>query len=88
MCLLLSGAVLLPAKEIELGVGIFDPTSSTNPYPRTPVPSIDLSDGILTFQQNHSIYTLVILDEEEVVVYSVAVPSTLTTVTLPSWLSG
>jgi len=87
--LLLMGAMNYTlATPVDMTVGYFDPIGTAPSLPRTPIPSIDLSNGVLTFQQNHPVYTLEILDEDGELAYTVTVPSATTTVVLPSWLSG
>ena len=87
---MLMGTIFSLAAPIDLDVSIDDYTPASPGGNRGPdfIPSIDLSNGVLTFQQNHPVYTLELLDEDGVVVYSVAVPSNQTTIILPSWLSG
>ena len=75
--------------EIDLTVGIDDPTPFIPGQGKNPieVPSI-MQDGYeIIFQSQHPFYTLCIV-EDDVVVYSVPVPSTTTTVNLPTWLEG
>lgn len=43
---------------------------------------------MVTFKASHAPYTLCIVDEDNLVVYSVSVPTTVTIVTLPVWLNG
>ena len=86
--LLASGLNYALAAPVNLTVGFSDHTGTAPAHPRTPVPSVDLNGYALTFQQDHPIYMLDILDENGIVIYSVVVPSTQATVTLPSWLSG
>lgn len=76
------------ATPVDFSVNFSDHTGTAPAHPRTPVPSVDFNNGILTFQQDHTDYVLNILDEDGVVVYTIAVPTNLTIVTLPSWLSG
>lgn len=87
--LLLAGGINYTlATPVDLSVSISDHTGTAPGHPKTSIPSIDLTDGVLTFHSNHADFALQILDEDGVVVYSVAVPSTQTTVVLPSWLNG
>ncbi|MBP5339366.1 MAG: hypothetical protein J6Z14_08730 [Prevotella sp.] len=86
----LYGGVKLSAKPVPLTVGIDDPTGTMPDYPKTPnfIPFIDQNGLVITFEANHSDYMLQLLDEDGEAVYTTYVPSTLTTVTLPSSLSG
>ena len=92
--LLLLGVVRLGARptanetNIQFQVYHFEPTGAHGNLPRTPIPNVNLSDYALTFLESHADFALQVLDENGVVVYSTAVPSTQTTVILPSWLSG
>ena len=71
-------------------VGYVDPTSLSNTHPRNPndPPVVYLEDYTLTFEVDHPEYVLYIKDEDEVVVYSTVVSTTVTEVVLPSYLSG
>ena len=86
----LYGGVKLSAKPVPLTVGIDDPTGTMPDYPKTPnfIPFIDQNGLVLTFEANNSNFTLQLLDEDGNLVFTTYVPSTLTTVTLPSTLSG
>ena len=88
--LLLGATPSITAKVIDLNSGIIDPHSSDPGGNREPtnIPNVDLTNDVLTFQASHADFALQVLDENGVVVYSTAVPSTQTTVILPSWLSG
>ena len=77
-------AVRLAAKPIVFIVGIDDTTGTMPDYSRIPpVPVVDLTDNVLTFLPDHDDYTVSIVDEEGNEVYSVFVPSSVITVTLP-----
>ncbi|MBP5339124.1 MAG: hypothetical protein J6Z14_07465 [Prevotella sp.] len=86
----LYGGVKLSAKPVPLTVGIDDPTGTMPDYPKTPnfIPFIDQNGLVLTFEANHSNFTLQLLDEYGNLEFTTYIPSTLTTVTLPSTLSG
>ena len=88
--LLATCAVNLPAAKVELGVGEIDPTSSWPGSSKTPVfiPSIDLEGHVIAFETGHADFTLSIIDENDNIVYSVYVPSSVTIVNLPTTLSG
>ncbi|MBR2236646.1 MAG: hypothetical protein IJ887_02050 [Prevotella sp.] len=76
--------------RVILTQGYFDPKPTTKPVPKSPeiIPEIDLDDNVLTFDVGHEDYTLCIVDMNEDIVYTVYVPSCLTTVNLPATLSG
>lgn len=61
-----------------------------NHMPRTPIdpPTVYLEDYTLTFETDHPEYVLYIKDEDDAVVYSTVVSTTVTEVVLPSYLSG
>ena len=67
-----------------------DPTDLFNNHPRTPIdpPTVYLEDYTLTFEADHPEYILYIKDEDDAVVYSTVVSTTVTEVVLPSYLSG
>lgn len=75
---------------IQLEVRIIDPTAGNDPFHRGSeyVPSVIQDDYEIRFLEIHPYYTLCIVDEDDEVVYSVAVWSFTTSVVLPSWLSG
>ena len=52
------------------------------------IPSVSLDDYSLIFNTPCDGYTLRLLDEDGVVVYSVVIPTCTTSIVLPSWLSG
>lgn len=53
-----------------------------------PIPSISLDDYSLIFNTPCDGYTLRLLDEDGVVVYSIVIPTDTTSLVLPSTLSG
>ena len=61
-----------------------------NHMPRNPIdpPTVYLEDYTLTFEADHPEYVLYIKDEDDAVVYSTVVSTTVTEVVLPSYLSG
>lgn len=73
---------------VPLQVGIIDPTSTENPYPKTPilVPTVDLDGYTLTFDTSCLGNTVQIV-QDEIVVYSEVVTSVLQ-IALPFSLSG
>ena len=88
--LLMGGVISSLAIPINLSVQIDDHTPTCPSVPKSPilVPIVDLTAGIVTFQEGHADYTLEILDEDGLVVYSANVPTAVTNVVLPTWLSG
>ena len=95
--LMLLAMFLLPSERmmatpivVPLEVGYIDPSDNQeNPNKNPPfVPSVIQDDYEIRFLEIHPYYTLCIVDEDDEVVYSVAVWSFTTSVVLPSWLSG
>ncbi len=76
--------------RIHLEVRYFDPSMTSNQDPRGPIdpPLVYLEDYTLTFEVDHPEYVLYIKDEDDAVVYSTVVSTTVTEVVLPSYLSG
>lgn len=75
---------------IQLQIGFDDPTNGEEPLPKTlpAIPAVMQNDYEIRFLEVHPYYTLCIVDEDDEVVYSVAVWSFTTSIVLPSWLSG
>ena len=88
MAMLPFSSVCVNATPVQMTSQVIDPTNEQDGPKRTPIPDVDLTDEVLTFQASHADFALQVLDENGVVVYSTAVPSTQTTVILPSWLNG
>lgn len=59
-------------------------------HPKSPIdpPTVYLEDYTLAFEADHPEYVLYIKDEDDAVVYSTVVSTTVTEVVLPSYLSG
>ena len=76
--------------EIDLEVGIYDPTGTHEPFKKGPilVPSVFLDGHTLYFATSCDGCTLRLLDENDVVVYSTVIPTGTTSLVLPSYLSG
>ena len=76
--------------EIDLTVGIFDPTTGNNDSPRGPVlpPSVSIDGHTLYTQYVPFDATLQILDSSGAVVYSTFVPAFTPSVILPASLTG
>lgn len=87
---LLLGGVKLSAQNIIFDVQIIDPTPSMPGSSKTPteLPVVNQDGSLLTFKPGHDDYTLCLLDEDGFTTYSVCVPTSVTTVTLPTWLTG
>ena len=75
---------------IDLSTEVIDPEHGQGIRPMAPMqpPTIYLEDYTLLFGSNHPEYVLNIKDEDDDVVFSTTVYSTLTQVVLPSTLSG
>ena len=76
--------------EIDLTVGIYDPTAGNNDVPRGPVlpPSVSIDSHTLYTQYVPFDVTLQVLDSDGVVVYSTFVSAYTPSVILPASLSG
>lgn len=87
--ILFAGANLF-AEPVTMTVGIYDHSGTMPSVPKAPphVPYVDLNGHSITFADGHEDYSLSIIDEYDNIVYSVIVPSALTTLMLPSTLSG
>ncbi len=88
--LLITGGAKVFSAPVDLSVGFVDPKPLMPGSSKSPIliPGIDLTDGIITFQESHPDYTLSLIDEDGDVVFQTVVPTAVTTVTLPSSLSG
>ena len=79
------------ADPIDVLVGIIDdkPLSSIPTKGPLLVPNLDITNRELTFQDGNSRdYTLVLLDEDGVVVWQTVVPAATSTVVIPATLTG
>ncbi len=78
------------ADGVELNVTWDDPTNLGNPVPKTPVqiPEVSLDDHTLYFFTPCDGYTLNLVDENDVVVYTIVIPAGTTSWILPATLSG
>lgn len=83
---------LVPVQtQIHFVVNYEEPVVGGNPFPKSdPIqpPYVTQNDNVLTFDANHADYVLTLLDEDGEEVYTTVVPSILTTVVLPSTLTG
>ena len=88
--LLLGGIASAIPVQINLSVEINEPLPGSPGHGKGPtfIPSVIQDDYEIRFLEIHPYYTLCIVDEDDEVVYSVAVWSFTTSVVLPSWLSG
>ena len=78
------------AGNVELNVTWDDPTNIGYPIPKSPVlvPEVSLDGHTLYFFTPCDGYTLNIVDENDVVVYSIVIPVGTTSWVLPATLSG
>ena len=76
--------------NIPLHAGYEDPNYGLDGHQKgsVPIPSISLDDYSLIFNTPCDGYTLRLLDEDGVVVYSIVIPTDTTSLVLPSTLSG
>ena len=80
----------LKGSDVNLQVGIVEPSTSQGGHPRTPivVPSVTQDGHTLYFNNVTYDLELVLVDEDGDEVYSVLVPANTASVVLPSSLSG
>ena len=76
--------------DIVFVTSYFDPTLEHGSHPKSPIapPSISLDDHTLYFDTPCDGCTLNIVDENNVVVYTLVIPTGTTSLVLPSTLSG
>ncbi len=86
--LLLTATINVTGAKINLGVGIFDPTTDMGGPQRGPVlvPEVSIEDYTLAFSTPCYGFTLELLDEDGDVVYTTIITSD--TLVLPSTLEG
>lgn len=86
------GATAKVCEYIALDVSVQweDPTINTQPKPKSPIliPTISLNDCTLYFETPCDGCTLNIVDENDVVVYTLVIPTGTTSLVLPATLSG
>ena len=77
-------------ESIDLEVTIYDPTGNLGGVHKGPVqiPEVSLDDHTLYFFTPCDGYTLNLVDENDVVVYTIVIPTGTTSWVLPSTLSG
>lgn len=90
MLSLTSVSIFAVPVNIPLHAGYEDPIDGDDGLQKgsVPIPSISLDDYSLIFNTPCDGYTLRLLDEDGVVVYSIVIPTDTTSLVLPSWLSG
>ena len=76
--------------DIVFATSYFDPTLEQGNYPKSPInpPSISLDDHTLYFNTLCDGCTLNIVDSNDVVVYTLVIPTGTTSLVLPAILSG
>ena len=90
LCAFMVGSMSLYAgDDVNMNVGIDDSSIHPGGY-KTPVlvPTVSIDGYTLYIDDSHADYTLELIDENDTVVYSTFVPSTVSVVVLPSTLSG
>ena len=77
-------------QQVYFTVQVIHPTSIGISKPKSPVqpPEVYLDGHTLYIASSHADYTLVVEDTDETEVYQTSVPSSVSTVVLPSSLSG
>lgn len=93
LLLLCTSCFAIPAKSqqtLDWQIGIVKPTAGGVPFPKVPVqvPQVEFDDCTIYFIGAHSDYTLCLLDENENVVYTTYIPASVSSLALPSYLSG
>lgn len=78
-----------PGDDLPLIVGD-NPTSSGNPHPRSPVlvPTASLDGHTFYINGGHADFVVQLLDEDDNVAYQTVMPSDVSSIVLPSTLSG
>jgi hypothetical protein len=76
--------------QVPLHVADVDPTGSQGHYPRTPMltPSASLDGHTFYINGGHADFVVQLLDEDNNVVYQTVMPSDVSSIVLPSTLSG
>lgn len=76
--------------DVPLETEIIDPTESQGDPHRGPIPApeVSIDDHTLYFGTPCDGYTLSIVNEDGDVEYSTVIPTSTTSIILPSWLSG
>lgn len=76
--------------NVNLQVGGIDKDNMDVPLPKSPIltPEMEQDGNTLYLSSIHADYTLCLLDENEDVIYTTYVPASVSSVALPSYLSG
>lgn len=90
MSYLLLSSNVMSGEWISFSVSSFDNQTVGNGHPKSPIepPTVYIENDTLMFEADHPEYVLNIKDEEDEVVYTTSVYSSVTQVILPSSLSG
>lgn len=82
--------VSIASEGVPLEVGYDDPLEGQNNPQRGPIPApeVSIDDYTLYFGTPCDGYTLSIVNEDGDVEYSTVIPTSTTSIILPSWLSG
>lgn len=85
-----NGCFLYVTQDEYIDFNIYDPSIGHGPQHKQPVemPSVSLDDHTLYFDTPCDGCTLNIVDENDVVVYTLVIPTDTTSLVLPSILSG
>ena len=90
MTMLSSSVNAMRMDVVDMQISFIDPSLENLSHPKSPVvpPSISLDDHTLYFDTPCDGCTLNIVDENNLVVYTMVIPSGTTSLVLPSTLSG
>ncbi len=85
-----SVSMMANGEDVQLTVGIIDPEEEQNNPQRTPIllPNVELDGHTLYLYSVSYDLTLVLVDEEDEVVYTTFIPANTPSVVLPATLSG
>lgn len=88
--LLIGSMLVFSHTLVPLTVGIDDPTTVIPPLGKGPgqVPNLWQEGYQLQFETDHPVYTFTLLDETDSVVFTTVVSTTVTSIMLPSYLTG
>lgn len=81
---------IMTEQQVNLGVKVIKPIGEHGGHPKSPVdtPTISLDDHTLYFFTPCDGYTLNLVDENDVVAYTIVIPTGTTSWVLPATLSG
>lgn len=90
MTMLSSSVNAMRMDVVDMQISFIDPSLENLSHPKSPVvpPSISLDDHTLYFDTSCDGCTLNIVDENDVVVYTLVIPAGTTSLVLPSTLLG